>query len=106
MKHKNRLEEKFELIMARKYVAIPIMVIMFFGFIGGGITFFVQLTGTIDICLLDGYFLKGILPDVICDEKFLQNNILMTFAFGVITFQGLWFGIESYKGMKRGRFQI
>lgn len=106
MKTKSKRMEQFELVMAKKYIAIPLMIIMFFGFVFGGITFFVQATGTVDTCLLDGYFLKKILPNVICDDEFIKNNIIITFAFGVVTFQGLWLGIEIYKGMKRGRFKI
>ena len=106
MKTKNKLTEKFELIMARKYIAIPIMVIMFFGFVIGGIVFVVQIFGLIDGCMFNSQILKEIKININCDEKFIQNNILVTFAFGVITFTGLRFGIESYKGIKRGRFQI
>lgn|GEM_PF-6781473 len=102
----NKYLEKYSIILAKKYVAIPIIAIMIFGGIGGIITFSLEVIGIIDICMLDQYIFGSLKLDVICDEKFLNNNIIVTFAYGGMSWIGFWQGRLFYRGMKAGKFQV
>lgn len=103
MKYKSEDIFKF---LARKYVAIPFIIIMVFGFVFGGLILAVQILGMIDTCLLDQVILENLNLDVTCDDKFLENNILITIAYSFVSWMGFWQAKLFYKGMKKGIFTI
>ena len=100
---KTNFQDKFEIIMAKKPIILPLLGLMIFGIGFGSVLSILQVLGTIDSCYLEFIIFPMLKSITVCDNEFLQMNIILTVAYIGVTWLSYYTSQNFYKSMKLGR---